>query len=158
MSTNGFATPSLEQVAIKNKSLSFRVFLSGNTTAANIVATTEAQVGVAVYTSLLSLTAPADANFSGLLDITAPAVQGFYIQCGGRAVALKSVSVQTNTIRSAAMTGAVVTNAGAASPIVGKTGVTTGGNIAFQIACTALDLDAASVNHQYDVDVTFDQL
>lgn len=158
MADQGFASPAAEQVAIKNHSLSFRVFVSGSTTAASITATTEAQVGIAVYTALLSATAPSDANFGTLQDTTAPATHGFYIQCGGRAVKLKGVTVPVNSIRSASMTAGVVTNAGAASAIAGKTGITSGGNVAFQIACTTLDLDAQTADHQYDVEVTFDQI
>lgn len=158
MSDQGFASPAAEQVAIKNKFISFKVNLQGSTTAASITGQTEAQVGIACYTGSGSASAPSDANFATLQDGTAPAVLGFYISCGGRAVALKGVTVPVNSIRSASMTAGVVTNAGVASAIAGKTGVTSGGNVAFTIACTTLDLDAAALNHEFVVECTFDQL
>jgi len=156
MSDQGFASPAVEQVAIKNHSLSFHVWFNANTVAASINGVTEAQVGITMYTAQNSLTVPSDANFPTIQDVTAPAVSGFYINCGGRALRLKGVTVPVNSIRSASMTAGVVTNAGAAHAILGKTGVTSGGNIAFTISQTALDGDLAVGLSEYDVECTFD--
>ncbi len=155
MANQGYASPSIEQVAIKNHYLQFHVFFNANTTAASITINTEAQIGITAYSSVTQGSAPADASFPTLAD-TATAVSGFYIQCGGRALRLKGVTVPVNSIRSASMTAGVITNAGAASAISGKTGVTSGGNIAFSISQTALNgLLAAGVS-EYDVEVCFD--
>lgn len=163
MSDQGFQNPQLEQIAGKNKRLSFLVTLKGNTSAASIVGTTNCNVGAQVYTILTSATAPSDANFSGLVNATAPATIGIYIQTtpsltNGDAKQLGGVTVPVNSIRSVSMTAGVVTNKGAVSAIAGNTGVTTNGNLAFQIACTTLDLDAQTADHTFIVDVEYDVL
>lgn len=156
MANQGNLVPSVEQLALKNHRVAFHVFFNANTTAASITGNTDAQVGITMYTAQNSTTAPSDASFPTIQDVTAPAVSGFYINCGGRAVRLRGCSVPVNSIRSASMTAGVVTNAGAAHAISGKTGVTTGGNIAFSISQTTLDGDTAAGVSEYDVECTFD--
>lgn len=156
MSDQGFTQPSLEQIAIRNKRLQFRVTAAGNTTAASITVTSQGAPGVTIYTALNSLSAPAAANFSGLTNTSAPVNVGFAIDVGGRALMLKGVDVKPNTIRSASMSAAVITNTGSASAIIGRTGVGTDGNLYFMCSCSGLDLDAQIANHEFDVDLTFD--
>jgi hypothetical protein len=162
MADQGFATPALEQIAVKNKTLKFKVNLYGSTTEGSITASTTGNDGVRVWLSSQSATAPASANFAGLTSGTAPSVIGVYIDCGGtadvagQAKRLHGVTVPVNSIRSASMTAGVVTNRGVASAIAGSTGIDSLGNIAFTISCTTLDLDAAALNHEFTVEVGFD--
>ncbi len=157
MSDQGFATPEIEQVAIKNHRLSFKVDLYGSTTEGSITASAQGTPGIRVWLSSQSATAPSNANFASLISSATPTVIGIYIT-DGRAAKLHGVTVPVNGIRSASMTAGVITNKGATSAIAGNTGITSDGNIAFQIACTTLDLDAAALNHQFDVEVTYDVL
>jgi hypothetical protein len=162
MSDQGFATPALEQLAVKNKSLKFKVYLYGSTTEGSITASTSGNSGARVWLSSQSATAPSTANFASLTSGTAPSVIGVYIDCGGtstvagQAARLHGVTVPVNSIKSASMTAGVVTNKGATHAITGNTGIDSLGNIAFQISCTTLDLDAAAINHEFSVEVNFD--
>lgn len=155
MADQAFATPAIEQVSVKNKRLSFRVTLNGNTTAASITGASQAQNGIAVWLAAASLTAPTDANFTGLTSTAAPSVIGFYLT-DTQAVRVHEIDVPANMINSASMTAGVVTKRGAASAITGNTGVTTTGNVAFQVSCTTLDLDAQTANHEFSVNVSYD--
>ncbi len=162
MSNQGFATPAVEQLAIKNKQLKFKVYLAGSTTEGSITASTTGTSGVRVWLSSQSATAPSTANFASLTSGTAPSIIGIYIDCGGtstvagQAKRLHGVTVPVNAIRSASMTAGVVTNKGVVDAIAGSTGVDSLGNIAFQISCTTLDLDAAAINHEFSVEVGYD--
>lgn len=157
MADQGFGNPQLEQLAGKNKRLSLLITLKGNTVAASIAGFSDANVGAQVWLAAQSLTAPADAAFTSLTSTTAPNVLGVYIT-DGQAKTFKGASVPVASIRSASMTAGVVTAAGATSAIAGKTGITTGGNVAFQVSCTTLDLDAATLDHSFTVDVAYDVL
>ncbi len=157
MSDQGFASPEVEQLAIKRHSLSFKVSLFGSTTEASITGACQGTPGVRLWLSSQSATAPSDANFASLISSATPTVLGIYIT-DGRAVRLHGVTVPVNSIRSASMTAGVVTNKGAVSAITGNTGVTSAGNLAFQVSCTTLDLDAAALNHEFSVEVTYDVL
>ncbi len=152
MSDQGFASPEVEQLAIKRHSLSFKVSLFGSTTEASITGACQGTPGVRLWLSSQSATAPSDANFASLISSATPTVLGIYIT-DGRAVRLHGVTVPVNSIRSASMT-----NKGAVSAITGNTGVTSAGNLAFQVSCTTLDLDAAALNHEFSVEVTYDVL
>lgn len=162
MATQGFATPAIEQLAVKNKVLKFKVNLYGSTTEGSITASTTGNSGVRVWLSSQSATAPSTANFASLTSAAAPSVIGVYIDCGGtstaagQALRLHGVTIPVNSIKSASMTAGVVTNKGATHAITGNTGIDSLGNIAFQISCTTLDLDAAAINHEFTVEVGFD--
>jgi len=155
MADQGYAKPSLEQQAVMNKALSFKVKLAGNTTVASITAGTSANAGAQVWIETASASAPTDANFSGLTLSVAPVVLGIYVNVGD-AIRLHGATVPVNSIRSASMTAGVVTNKGATSAIAGNTGVTTSGNLAFQVSCTSLDGDASTANHEFTVDLVYD--
>lgn len=158
MGDQGFATPAIEQAGTKNKRLTLFVTLNGNTTAASITGSTNAQNGAALYLAAASLTAPTDANFASLTSTSAPVVFGVYINADGRATRLNNVVVPTPAIRSPSMTAGVITFKGAVSAISGNTGVTTSGNLAFQVSCTTLDLDAQIQTHTFPIDIEFDVL
>lgn len=157
MSNQGFATPAIEQQAIMNARLSFKVKLIGNTTAASVTAGTTANDGISVWLEAASLSAPTDANFSGLQSSATPTVIGIYIE-DGSAIRLGGVTVPVNSIRSASMTAGVITDKGVASAIAGSTGVTTSQNLAFQVSCTGLDVNAAAIDHEFNVEVTYDRI
>lgn len=158
MAYQGFGTPELENKAGKNHKLSFKVTLYGSTTEASITANSDCGPGARVWLSSQSASAPSAANFSGLTSASSPTVIGMVIDCDGRASKLHGVTIPVNSIRSASMTAGVVTNKGATSAISGNTGVTSDGDLAFQISCTNLDLDAAALNHEFTVEVNFDVL
>lgn len=155
MAFQGFSTPAIEQQAAKNKTVSFKVNLYGSTTEASITASTSANDGIQVWLSSASASAPSNANFSGLTSGTAPSIIGIYVT-DGQATKLHGVTVPTNSIKSASMTAGVVTNKGATHAITGNSGVTDDGNLAFQISCTTLDLDAAAINHEFTVELNYD--
>jgi hypothetical protein len=157
MADQGFATPAIEQQAIMNARLSFKVKLIGNTTAASVTAGTTANDGIRVWLEAASLSAPTNANFSGLQSSATPTVIGIYIE-DGHAIRLGGVTVPVNSIRSASMTAGVITNTGETSAISGSTGVTDDGNLAFQVSCTGLDVNAAAIDHEFNVEVTYDRL
>jgi hypothetical protein len=157
MAFQGFASPAVENLAAKNKSISFRVTIVGSTTEASITASTDANDGIRVWLSSQSATAPSNANFASLISSATPTVIGLYLT-DGRAAKLKGVVVEVNSIRSASMTAGVVTNKGATSAIAGNTGVTSDGNLAFQIACTTLKATDAANTHQFDVTCSYDVL
>lgn len=157
MANQGFSTPALEQQAVMNHRLSFKVKLIGNTTAASVTGGTTANDGARVWLESNSTSAPSNANFSGLQSSATPTVIGIYIE-DGKAVRLHGVTVPVNSIRSASMTAGVITNKGATSAISGNTGITSDGNIAFQISCTGMDVNAAAIDHEFTVEVAYDQL
>lgn len=157
MSDQGWATSGLEKMSIKRKAFSLKVKLFGSTTEGSITATILncPDAGARVFLSSQSATAPSDANFASLTSGTAPSVIGIYMSVTD-ARYLHDVTVPTNSIKSASMTAGVVTNKGATHDITGNTGVTSSKNIAFQISCTTLDLDAAAINHEFDVIGSYD--
>lgn len=156
MPVQGFFTPAIDQVAGKNCRLTFLVTLNGNTTAASITGSSNAQNGIALVLAAGSLTAPVDANFVGLVSNAAPSVMGVYIT-DGRAVRLTRVDVQPQSIRSPSMTAVLPTFRGSVSAISGNEGVTqTSGNLAFQLSCTALNLNAQTQRHTFTVAVEYD--
>ncbi|SRR5258706_1545175 len=160
MANQGFTNPSNEETAVKNKRLAVQVTLVGNTTAASITAVTSGSPGFAVWTEQTSTTAPSDANFASLLSTATPTIVGLYIT-DGYAVRLNKVTCDAAAILSASMTAGVVTYKGATNTAAsgsGRTGVTSGGNIAFQVSCTTLKLTAASQTHQFSLDVEYDVL
>ncbi len=163
MSNQGYALPSIEEVAIKNKKLTVQVTLYGSTTLGSITAVTTGSPGVAVWTQTSSATAPSDANFASLLSSATPTVLGIYIT-DGRAVRVNRAAVPVECILSASMTAGVVTLKGAnvvtATNTTGplKTGVTSAGNVAFQVSCTTLKLTDFANTHQFSVDVEYDVL
>ncbi len=157
MAYQGFYTPAVENLAAKNKKLSFRVTIVGSVTEGSVTASTDANDAVRIWLSSQSATAPSNANFASLISSATPTVIGVYIT-DGRAAKLKGVAVQVNSIRSASMTAAVVTNKGATSAIAGNTGVTSDNNLAFQLACTTLKATDAANTHSFDVECNFDVL
>ncbi len=158
MSVQGFATPAIEQISIKNHRLTFTVTVVGNTTEASVTASTNANNGITVWLSSASLTAPSNANFASLVSSATPTVIGIYLT-DGRAVRLNRAAVETPSIQSASMTAGVVTFKGAAASLgTGRTGVTSDNNIAFQISCTTLLATAAALSHQFSVDLEYDVL
>lgn len=160
MANQGFTQVSLEEVAVKNKRLAVQVILRGSTTAAGITAMTSGSPGFAVYTEQSSLTAPSDANFASLLSTATPTVIGLYV-LDGYAVRMNRVSVDTAAVLSASMTSGSVTYKGATQTLAsgsGRTGVTSGGNLAFQVQCLGLKLTDSSNIHNFSVDVEYDVL
>lgn len=155
MADQGFGKPAIEQQAVMNKTLSFKVKIVGSTAIASITAGTTANDGIRVWLENNSASAPTDANFSGLTLSVAPTVIGVYVNVGD-AIRLGGVTVPVNSIRSASMTAGVVTNKGATSLISGNTGVTASNNLAFQVSCTTLDCDAAALTHEFNVELTYD--
>ncbi len=162
MSDQGFATPSAEGVAIKNKSLRFQVTLYGSTTLGSITAVTTGTPGIQVWTQTSSATAPSTANFASLLSSATPTVLGIYIT-DTRAVRVNKATVDAACILSASMTAGVVTLKGALATVATntssqRTGVDSLGNIAFQVSCTTLKLTDFANTHQFSVDVEYDVL
>jgi len=157
MSDQGFASPEVEQVAIKRHALTFKVTIVGSTTEGSVTGACQGSPGIRLWLSSQSATAPSNANFASLISSATPTVVGVYIT-DGRAARLHGVSVPVNSIRSASMTAGVVTNKGATSAIAGNTGVTSDGNLAFQVACTTLKATDAANTHEFTCEVTYDVL
>lgn len=157
MSDQGFYTPEVEQLAVKRHSLSFKVTIVGAATEPSVTGYCQGTPGVRLWLSSQSATAPSNANFASLISSATPTVVGIYIT-DTRAVRLHGVTVPVNTIRSASMTAGVITNKGATSAIAGNAGITSDGNIAFQVACTTLLASAAVLTHEFTVEVTYDVL
>ncbi len=160
MAFQGFPYADEEELGVKNRLLTFEVTLFGSTTLASTTGFTNAPVGVQVWTQATSATAPSDANFASLVSSATPTVIGLYV-LDGRATKLNNVIIDANSIQSASMTAAVITWKGAstsASLGTKTTGVTTTGNLAFQVSCTAVDLDSAALNHKFTVTVDYDVL
>lgn len=159
MSDQGFSSPGLEGMAIKRKSLALKIVLYGSTTEGSITAavTNCGDNTARVWLSSQSATAPSEANFSGLTSASAPTVIGVFVDVGD-ARRVHGITVPVNSIKSPTMTAGVVTNKGAVSAIYasGNSGVTSGKDIAFQVSCTTLDLDAAAINHEFSVELTYD--
>lgn len=157
MSDQGFSSPGLEAMAIKRKQLALKILLRGSTTEGSITAEVVncPDATARVYLSSQSLTAPSEANFSGLGSASAPTVIGVFLDVGD-ARRVHNIAVPANTIKSSTMTAGVITNKGATHAITGNTGVTSNKDIAFQVSCTTLDLDAAANNHEFSVDVEYD--
>ncbi len=156
MAFQGFAYADQEELGVKNRLLSFEVTLFGSTTLASTTGYTNAPVGVQVWSQATSATAPTDANFASLVSSATPTVIGLYV-LDGRATKLNSVTIDAGSIQSASMTATVITRKGVTgSPA--STGVTTSGNLAFQVSCTGVDLDAAAINHKFTVTVDYDVL
>ncbi len=157
MADQGFAKPGLEAMAIKRKSLALKIKITGSTTEGSITA----QVlncpdnSARVWLSSQSATAPSTANFASLTSAAAPSVIGVYVDCGD-ALRLHGVTVPVNSIKSASMTAGVITNKGATHAITGNTGVTSDNDLAFQVSCTTADFDAAAINHEFTVELTYD--
>ena len=160
MAFQGFPYADSEALGVKNRLLTFEVTLFGSTTLASTTGFTNAPVGVQVWTQATSATAPTDANFASLASNVAPSVIGLYV-LDGRAVKLNNVIIDANSIQSASMTATVITWKGATTAAAlgtKSTGVTTTGNLAFQVSCTTVDLDAAALNHKFTVTVDYDIL
>lgn len=156
MAFQGFPYADQEEVAVKNRTLTFEVTLFGSTTLASTTGFTNCPVGVQVWTQATSATAPSEANFASLVSSATPTVIGLYV-LDGRAVKLNSFTIDVGSIVSASMTATVITRKGiTASPA--STGVTTGGNLAVQVSCTGVDLDAAAINHKFTCVVNYDVL
>lgn len=64
MAYQGFPYADEEEVAVKNRRLSFEVTLIGSTTLAACLGFTNAPVGIEVWTQASSATAPSAANFA----------------------------------------------------------------------------------------------
>lgn len=140
----------LEQNRLKRKYLATVVTLNGNTTPANITASTDMPGGVDVYlTQAAALAADAGSNIPSLQQTTAPAVIAILTRSGDLRAA---VATRVTVISSATMTGGVATRYGTSS-----TGVSALGNGAITISCTALDLDAANATHTFLLEQWFDQ-
>ncbi len=160
MAFQGFPYSDQEEVGVKNRQLSFEVTLFGSATLASTTGFTNAPVGVQVWTQATSATAPSAANFASLVSNATPTVIGIYV-LDGRAVKLNEVSVDANSIQSASMTAGAVTWKGATtSAALGtkSTGISSDGNVAFQISCTTLKLTADALNHKFTVHVDYDVL
>lgn len=159
MADQGFSSPGLEAMAIKRKHLSLKVVLYGSTTEGSITAAvTNCPDNTArIYLSSQSLTAPSGTNYASLTSTAAPTVIGVFLDVGD-AKRLHGVTVPANTIKSPTMTAGVITNKGAVSAIYasGYSGVTADKDLAFQVSCTTLDLDAAAVNHEFSIEVEYD--
>lgn len=155
MANQGFQVTANEQQAIMNKRLSFKIKILGSTTEGSITAVCTNNPGFRVWLSSQSATAPSNANFSGLTSAATPSVIGVYGYVAD-ALRLHGVSVPVNSIKSASVTAVVVTNKGATDAISGNTGVTSDNNIAFQCSCTGGDFDAAAINHEFTIDLTYD--
>jgi hypothetical protein len=111
---------------------------------------------VTVYTQASSATAPALGNFASLVSNATPTVIGVLIN-SGRIAKINRAAVDTPTIFSGSMTAGVVTLRGASASLgSNRTGVTTDGNGALQVSCTALKQDAAALNHKFTLEVDFD--
>lgn len=160
MAFQGFPYADQEEVGAKNRLLSFEVTLFGSTTLASTTGFTNAPVGVQVWTQATSATAPSAANFASLVSSATPTVIGIYV-LDGRATKLNNVIIDANSIQSASMTASSITWKGATtSAALGtkSTGVSSDGNLAFQVSCTGVDLDAAAINHKFTVTVDYDVL
>lgn len=158
MAFQGFAYSDQEELGVKNRQLSFEVTLFGSTTLASTTGFSNAPVGVQVWTQATSATAPSTANFASLLSSATPTVIGIYVK-DGKAVKLNNVTILAATIQSASMTAGVVTFKGATTTAaLGtiSTGVDSLGNLAFQVSCTGVDLDAAAINHKFSCVVNYD--
>jgi len=157
MSDQGFAKPGLEQLAVKLKRLAFKVKITGSTTEGSITGEVLdcPDASVRVWLSSQSATAPSSANFASLTSASAPSVIGIYVDVGD-ARYLHGVTVPVNSIKSASMTAGVITNKGATHAITGNTGVTSDKDLAFQVSCTTADFDAAAINHEFSVELTYE--
>lgn len=158
MAFQGFPYADQEELGVKNRQLSFEVTLFGSTTLASTTGYTNAPVGVQVWTQATSATAPSAANFASLLSSATPTVIGIYL-LDGQAKKLNNVTLLAATIQSASMTAGVVTFKGeqtAAALGTISTGITSDGNVAFQVSCTGLDLDSAALNHKFTCVVNYD--
>lgn len=169
----GSPWPQLEDIGVHMKRLTLKVSLVGSTTAGSVTGSTDGGLGAVVYTEAQSLTAPSDANFASLLNSATPTVIGIYLsdQAGvlaggltstplGRIKQVNQIVVDANSIQSGSMTAGVVTWKGLAAAISGggRLGVTSNGNLAFQISCTGLKLTAAALNHTFQVVIDYSVL
>ena len=156
MAFQGFPYADEEEVGVKNRSLSFKVTLFGSTTLGSTTGYTNAPVGIQVWTQATSATAPSAANFASLVSSGTPTVVGIYL-LDGRATKLNKVTIDALSIQSASMTASVITWKGITGTPA-STGITSDGNVAFQVSCTGLDLDAAALNHSFTCCVDYDVL
>lgn len=158
MAFQGFPYADQEEVGVKNRRLCFEVTLVGSTTLGSTSGFTNAPVGVQVWSQATSATAPSAANFASLVSNATPTVIGLYV-LDGRATKLNNVTLLAASIQSASMTAGVVTFKGAAtSAALGtiSTGVSSDGNLAFQVSCTTLKLTADALNHKFTCCVDYD--
>lgn len=158
MSDQGFKRSQNEERAVKNKPLAIQVTLIGSTTTDACIGFSNSPDGVEIYTEASSLTAPSNANFSGLQSAATPTVIGVYVR-SGVAKKVNRAAVDALTIFSASMTAGVITLKGDAAPSgygSNSVGVTDDGNIAFQVSCTGVDLNAASINHKFTFELDYD--
>jgi hypothetical protein len=156
MSDQGFVQSQNEERAVKAKALAIEVTLVGSTTTAACLGFSNSPDGVTVYTEATSATAPSNANFSGLASAATPTVIGLLVN-SGRIKKINRAAVDANTIFSASMTAGVVTLKGDSATLgSNRTGVTDDGNGALQVSCTGLDLNAASLNHKFTIEIDYD--
>ncbi len=160
MAFQGFPYADQEALGVKNRTLSFEVTLFGSVTLASTTGYTNSPVGIEVWTQATSATAPSAANFASLVSNATPTVIGLYL-LSGRATKLNAVSIDANSIQSASMTASAITWKGATTTAAlgtKSTGVSSDGNLAFQVSCTGVDLDAATIQHKFTCVVNYDIL
>lgn len=158
MAYQGYPYADQEEVAVKNRKLTFEVTLVGSTTLGSTNGYTNAAVGVQVWSQATSATAPSAANFASLVSNATPTVIGIYV-LDGRAAKLNNVAINALSIFSPSMTASTITWKGAtATAALGgsSTGITSDGNVAFQVSCTGLKLTDAANTHKFTCTVEYD--
>lgn len=138
-----------EAARLKRRYVPTVITLNGNTTPANITASTDMPgfVDVALTTTAAN-TLDAGALFDSLAQTAAPATVGIITRSGDTKAA---VATRVSVISSVSMTAGVVTRYGA-----GSTGVTASANGSLKLSCTGLDLDAQTATHTILFEQWFD--